>query len=413
MIKKVLTRLFLGIVIITLAAGCVGCKKEEKPQPQEKKEVKEEKEEKIGELAEYKIPNFDFTIKLLQVTYNVRQNSVVAPISSQMALGVAMNGAKSSTQQCLIKTFGMETIVFNEYMKTYIDSLKDDKGNGVEYANSLWFNNISGGIEINSNFESRVKQYLNTELELLAFNKYTKETLNTWIGDKTDKFLDSLYTRTNVTDIMYMMNAAHCNLNWEKSYSANDIVPGKFININRTVSNVEMMKSVESLYIEDNDVTGFIKNFAGNRYQFVAILPDSTTNVFLYLRGLSADKLDRLLSSAKQENVNVTMPKFTGLKIQNMRVPYAKMGLSELFADMANYTGILKSEANLALGLVLQKSKVEIGKTGAQGAGISTISSTTTIKEASRDVILNRPFIYLIYDSYQCMPIFAGVQQNM
>ena len=96
-----------------------------------------------------------------------------------------------------------------------------------------------------------------------------------------------------------------------------------------------------------------------------------------------------------------------------MRVPYAKMGLSELFAEMANYTGIMKTEANLALGLVLQKSKVEIGKTGAQGAGISTISSTTTIKEASRDVILNRPFIYLIYDSYQCMPIFAGVQQIM
>ena len=414
MIKKVLTRMIMSILIMGLAISSVGCKKEDKPQekkPEVNKE-KEKEEEKVGELAKYKSANLNFAIKLLQGTYNVRQNNVVAPMSSQMALGVALNGSKGSTQQCLIRTLGMETIVFNEYIRTYLDSLEKSNGQAVEYGNSLWFNNISGGIEINSNFETRVKKYLNTELELMTFNRYTKETLNSWIGDKTNKFLDSLYNRTDVTDIMYMMNAAYFNMNWEKGYGASDITPGKFININKTVSNVEMMKSVESLYIEDNDVTGFIKNYADKRYQFIAILPDSATNVFLYLNGLTADKLEKLLSTAQQDNVSVVMPKFTGMKIQNMRVPYAKMGLKELFVEMANYTGIMKSEANIALGLVLQKAKVEVGKTGSQGAGISTISSTK-IKEANRSVILNRPFIYIIYDSYQCMPIFAGVQQIM
>ena len=196
-----------------------------------------------------------------------------------------------------------------------------------------------------------------------------------------------------------------------------DVVVGDYVlnenNEFKKVVNVEMMKSVESLYIEDNDVTGFIKNYGDKRHQFIAILPDKSTNVFLYLKGLTAEKIEKLLDTVQQEDINVMMPKFTGVKVQNMKNVYSRMGLSGLFIDMADYTGIMKSGANIALGLVVQKAKVEIGKTGGKGAGISTISSVSKIKAAERSVILNRPFIYMIYDSYQCMPIFAGVQQIM
>jgi serpin B len=306
----------------------------------------------------------------------------------------------------------LETIKYNEYIKTYLDTLDEDDNNNLMYANSAWFNSITGNLEVNSNFENRIKEYLGTDIQMLIFNQFTKENLNEWINKQTNGFIDSLFVSTNSMDVMYMINAAAFNMDWQEAYGASNIKDGAFLNINKTVSTVEMMTSEEKYYIEDNNATGFVKEYSNPRYKFIALLPDKTTNVYAYLKGMSANSMNKILASIKEEKVTVTMPKFVAEQTTNLRNAYPKMGMTNLFTDYADYKGFMKNGKNIYLSKLFHKSKVEVGKTSTQGSGVSTINSAEGSADG-RAVIINRPFFYMIYDSYQCLPVFMGVQQLM
>ncbi len=408
MCRNILRKIMLGILVLAIALSGIGCKKKEDA-PKVEEKVEEKKEKKVGELSNRKLDNLDFSINLLRNTYTFRQNSIVAPMSAQMALGVLLNGAGGMTQGCIIKTMGLETIKYNEYIKTYLDTLDEDDKDSLIYANSAWFNSITGNLEVNSNFENRIKEYLYTDVQMLIFNQYTKENLNDWINKRTNGFIDTLFLNTNSMDVMYMVNAAAFNMDWEKTYGASDIKQGAFVNINKTIASVEMMTSKEKYYIEDNNATGFVKEYSNPRYKFIALLPDKTTNVYSYIKGMSANSLNKVLSSIKEENVTVTMPKFTVEQTLNLRNAYVKMGMSNLFAEHAEFTGFMKNGNNIYLSKLFHKAKIEVGKTATQGSGVSTVNSVSD----AREVIMNRPFVYMIYDSYHCLPIFMGVQQLM
>ena len=411
MCRKLLQKMMLIMLVLSITVGNMGCKKkEEAPKVEEK--VEEKTKIEVGELANRKLDNFDFSINLLRNTYTFRQNSIVAPMSAQMALGVLLNGSGGMTQGCIIKTMGLETIKYNEYIKTYIDTLDEDDKDNLMYANSAWFNSITGNLEINSNFENRIKEYLNTDIQMLIFNQFTKENLNEWINKRTNGFIESLFLNTNATDVMYMINAAAFNMDWETPYGASDIKQGTFVNINKTVASVEMMTSKEKYYIEDNNAIGFIKEYSNPRYKFIALLPDQTTNVYAYIKGMSSNNLNKMLNGVKEEKVLVTMPKFTAEQTLNLKNAYTNMGMSTLFADYADYTGFMKNGKNIYISKLFHKSKLEVGKTSTQGSGVSTVNSVES-KDGTREVIMNRPFVYMIYDSYHCLPIFMGVQQLM
>jgi len=410
--KKLLHRLTACTLLIAIAISGVGCKKQEKETPKVEKKVEKEEEKKVGELSNRKLDNFEFSLNLLKNTYTFRQNSVIAPMSVQMALAVALNGSSGVTQQCIIENMGMETIKYNEYIDTYYKTLGEEESKNLVYANSIWFNNITGNMGVNSNFQNRVKNQLHTDIELLVFNSYTKDALNSWINDKTNGFIDSLFAITSSADVMYAVNAAAFNMDWEESYSSSNIAPAKFLNMNRTLSNVEMMTSVEKLYIEDNNATGFIKNYNNPRYQFIGLLPDKTTNVYAYMKTLSADSLNKIISKARKEEVQVSMPKFTGVQTLNLRNALSKMGMDQLFSEFAQYTGFMKNGHNIVATKYYHKAKIEIGKTATQAGGVATINEVK-VNEAERQVVLNRPFIYMVYDSFQGIPIFIGVQQYM
>ena len=311
MFKNNLRKILLGIVVVMIAVGSVGCKKKEEQAPKVEKKEEKKEEKKIGELVNRKLDNLEFSINLLKNTYTFRQNSIVAPMSAQMALGVVLNGSSGTTQEAIIKTMGLETIKYNEYIKTYLDTLDNEDKDSLIYANSVWFNNVTGTLEVNSNFENRMKESLDADVQKLIFNQYTKENLNDWISKNTNGFIDSLFLHTSTTDVMYMVNAAAFNMDWLTTYGASDIKNATFININKTLASVEMMTSEEKFYIEDNNATGFVKEYKNPRYKFVALLPDATTNVYAYLKGMSANSLNKILSNISEEKVNVTIPKFT------------------------------------------------------------------------------------------------------
>ena len=174
---------------------------------------------------------------------------------------------------------------------------------------------------------------------------------------------------------------------------------------------VEMMYSIKNKYIEDGEAKGFIKNYAGGKYAFVAMLPPEDLHLSAYVAGLSSDKLRSMIINAKDEPVNVMMPKFTTEYEVEMSDILVMMGMEDAFhKDKADLKDLGTADRNLYIGRVIHKTKIDVDEKGTK-AGAATV--VEVIKEAAliepeNTVHLDRPFLYLIVDTESYLPLFIG-----
>jgi serpin B len=162
------------------------------------------------------------------------------------------------------------------------------------------------------------------------------------------------------------------------------------------------------LYIEDNEVTGFIKNYYIPRYKFVAIMPDETTNIDLYVKNWDERKLIKLLEGAINENVKVTFPKFEGGSRIDVKKLLARMGLKQMFSYDANFSGILEDDKTTSIGDIVHASYVVVGKKSSEAKVITEVDNKKRDDSYSKEIVINKPFIYMIYDSEESIPVFIG-----
>lgn len=221
-----------------------------------------------------------------------------------------------------------------------------------------------------------------------------------------DKILDNIPDEA----IMYLINAVSFDAEWENIYKENDISDGKFTNSEDKLMNVTMMHSTESIYLESDGCKGFIKQYKGGKYSFAALLPDNDISSFI--SSLSGEKLGRILSSTESCNVETKLPKFGYEYSSNLNDALSSLGMPTAFDEInADFSGIGKSTVgNISIGKVIHKTKIEVNEKGTKAGAaalVEMVDSACVVNE--KQVILNRPFMYMILDNETMLPLFAGI----
>ncbi len=400
----------LMLVVLFCMFGCNVKKDVEKKA--EKKAEKKDKIEKI--VAEHREENMKLSVELLKGSNVAYDNTVISPLAVQMAMGFAINGAKGVTQSAIIDKVGMETSVLNNYLKTYIEEAPKDVRGNINFVNAIWLNSINTGLDLNSSYKDRVIEYLNAEIKQEPFSAGCEKVINGWVAETTDGMVNKVVNKVDLTNWFYTINIATFDMDWETTYNVNDIEKKTFNNAKKTTSDVEMMSSIESLYIEDNGATGFIKNYYIPRYKFIAILPDEKTNLEEYVNNLDYRKLIKLLESSENVNVKASIPSFVTYKTVDISKTLVNIGLSSIFKSDADFSGMLKEGMATKLWKMYHTSKITVGKKCSEGVITSNVSNNKK-KDVSYDkeVVLDRPFLYMIFDSEESIPIFIGTMNNL
>ena len=410
MTLKKKNQIFFATLIVFIVTFClIGCsvKKNVDENKETKKEAKPEKKvEKI--IAKHKEENMKLTMELFKNSYNSKGNVVISPVAVQMGLAFIMNGAVGLTQTEIINKVGMEAPVFNNYLKTYIEESPKDVRGSVNFVNAIWLNSLNEGMDLKNGYEDRAIEYLNAQIKSEPFSSGYETVINNWIKEETDGMVNTIMKKTDPLTWLYTVNVATFAMDWANSYNVEDITKGQFKNFNNQVTNVEMMSSVESLYIEDNQVTGFIKDYYNPRYKFVAIMPDETIQLDAYVKNWDARKAKKLLEGASNENVKVTFPKFDSAATVNMRTVLMRIGLKNLYSMDANLSGLLEDGKTIELENMIHTSAVSIGKKSSEAKIFTEVDSKKADKSYTKEITINRPFLYLIYDTEEGIPLFIG-----
>ena len=353
----------------------------------------------------------DFAVRLFQKSLEDEKNTLISPISVLMALGMTANGAKENTLAQMEETFGLRQAEVNEYLWYYRGNLSN---NYVKYdiSNSIWFRD-DATFRVEEEFLRKNYQYYNADTYKAPFDATTLKDINHWVENKTDGLIKEVLKEIPPEAMMYLINALVFEAEWAQTYDETEVRDKIFTTEAGREQAVELMYSTENRYLENENVTGFIKYYINPQYAFVALLPKEGKTVQQCVDEMTGESLQELLLHPTRVAVDAALPAFKTEYDLLMNDVLKEMGMTDAFdGGKADFTGLGTSDqGNIFINRVIHKTYIEVSPEGTK-AGAATVvemmPESAPFFEDMKTVHLDRPFIYMLIDCENNQPFFIG-----
>ncbi len=356
-----------------------------------------------------------FSLDNLKYYSKTEENLIFSPVASYLDLTMLIMGTNNNTYEKL------RDIICPDAEKNDIDRFSINlvaaakQNQNLSITNSIWINDA----KLQNNYiNQKYINFLNSNYEvksnLYIFNEDTRNSINQWIYQKSNNKIIDILPELNPDSLMVILSAIFFDAEWNDQYENIQINEnGKFANYNGTLSHATLLSSIEQMYFASENATGFLKYYQGKKYAFFAILPDKNISLSEYIDKLMNDDLYSIYKNLEQKNVEVNIPCFKSDYLINVKNYLSNKGIKDLFEGNADISTIFTININneLLIDSLYQKSYMELNKTGTN-CPINTCSPISSVENKSDynipQVYLIRPFIYIIMDVENEIPLFLG-----
>ena len=344
-----------------------------------------------------------------------QKNIIVSPMSLNMALGMASNGATEQVKNEIANFTHIPTDIFTTiYAPAFMKEVENNSM--LKTNNGMWYEE---DYTLNPDFQSAMEQYYQAALKAAPMNEHTKDEINQLVSDNTDqmipKFIDEMAKGTSAI----LVNTILFQGKWTKPFKAENTEKKDFTEFNGTKIKVDMMRDVVDYYYENDAAIGFEKEYGTDKkYSFIAVLPKKEGE--FKLSDLNLDSF--LKSKTGSYEVDIQLPKFTyeWNDEGHLNDSLIKNGVSSIFDETQNplgnvFTG-LPEEIKIYASDINQSCKIMVDEDGTKAAAATAIfimkSSAAPVKVKVKKVYLNRPFAYIIMDNELQQALFVGKVVN-
>lgn len=373
--------------------------------------------------AAFSAAQADFAVELFKNSLERGENSLVSPVSVMLALAMTANGADNETLAQMERTLGMPIDELNAYLYSYMKLLA--QSSSVKLADSIWFKSFEGEFDPaancepffkpNRDFLERNAAIYDADVFSAPFDESTLEALNDWVKKNTDGMIDRMLDSIDPRTVMFLVNTLLFDAEWLETYADYQVAEGDvFTAQNGEQQSVTMLNSSENVWIGDGGCSGFIKYYKDGPYAFAALLPDEGTDVNDFIDGLTGERLVSILENRWTGEVHVRMPKFGFDYSVSLVDALEAMGMTDAFdPENANFSrlGTVPPGYNLRIGDVKHKTRIDVTETGTR-AGAATVveiyPESAMPPDEVREVVLDRPFVFMIMDMETNVPLFIG-----
>ena len=360
----------------------------------------------------------DFGVRLFQTSMEEGENTLISPLSVLYALAMTANGADGETLAQMEQVLGMDVDNLTSYMLAYLDLLPEAKDYKMSLANSIWFKDDPDFI-VEQKFLETNADYYGACAYKVAFDEGTRNDINNWVKEHTDGMIPEIIDKIPDEAIMYLINALAFDAKWDDEYEEHQIREGRFTMEDGTRQDVDMMHSEEYTYLEDDVATGFIKYYKDRRYAFVAMLPNDGVTVSQYVDSLTGDHLRDLLNHTQDVKVFASIPKFETEYAIEMSKVLQEMGMTDAFdwqvADFSKLGTYSADGMNICISRVLHKTFISVSEQGTKAGATTSVEMAygASAIQDFKEVVLDRPFVYMLIDCETNLPFFIGTMMNV
>ena len=360
----------------------------------------------------------EFAVKLLQESMGQRENILISPASMISALGMTANGARGETLEEMEAVMGSPVQELNGFLGNWREKIRQEEIQSVHLANSIWFRD-DGQMELCPEFLRTNADYYDAALYGAPFDDSTVRDINRWVRQETDGMIGEILDEIPPDAVMYLANALAFEQEWQKNYTDTQVKDGTFTGENGEAQAVEMMYSTEYEYLEDQNACGLVKYYSGGEYAFAALLPDEGKALKEYVGNLTGARLAELLENSREVTVHAAIPQFETECGLDMKDTLSKLGMRKAFAPDADFSGMGTYDGwGLYIGRILHKTYIQVDRDGTRAGAASVVeslsgSSAGDDPEEPKTVYLDRPFLYMIFDCGNRMPLFLGMMESV
>ena len=365
------------------------------------KEIKNEKENKINgsehakELQKINGSKastvLDREFSLMDAADNA-DNFCLSPLSLDFALDIVANGANDETREEYAKYYGEDVDLYTAFVLDYMEN------SDALINNNLFVNN---NYTLVPEYQDRVNTYLSFSPEAINFNSEGQDYINNWISNNTNHLLNNSAPTLNNSMQAVVVNTIYFNRPWKEAFT--NTFTSEFNKDAKTVVDATFMNGTAEYYInvDDGDMIGFAKDY-DERYQFIALLPNS------YDISYSSIDFENVLENMYEVETDITMPKFSFTTHSELNPVLDRLGYSKLLTGLDN---IIEGNS-LYIDTIYQDCVITVDENGTEAAAATIGTLKTVSMRENPSVVLDRPFVFVIYDTAYNVPLFIGSVSN-
>ena len=361
-----------------------------------------------------KLSKMELDSYILDTSYaKTGANTMFSPLSLDMALGMVAEGAGSEYHNLFPRLLGKDNYAdfAGQYMER-VDELNVESNfeynkykTVFEIANSIWINNQSSPL---SSYIQKVNSF-NPELQNVNFADTEKivADINTWCKIKTHDMIEQVVTENSFTpnSKTVLVNAIYFESPWLEPWNiSNDKT---FYCFDET-KEVKMIETVTPYYYENDKATAFGAVYK-NGLLFIGILPKDNGEFTV-----SELNIKELLDSQTMDyDVTAKMPAFKfDNEVEGLVEALKDTGYGILFdSSVCMFSQMLENEP-LFISDIIQIDAIEVDENGTKAAAATAVimdkNSAIMEEPKTKDVVLDRPFVFLIYDPVMEQIVFLG-----
>lgn len=350
-------------------------------------------------------------------------NTIVSPLSLNLALGLVAEGASGQTAEELYAYLGGSN--YREEASEYLQyaqklTVKTDTGLPespytfrYQLANSVWVNENR---KLQDSFREAVQTYYQAQAQAVDFKTDTDKTakkINAWCEEKTNGLIPEIVTPNMLSEDLatILINSLYFESPWQDSWNCRE---HDFTNFAGDSDTREMLFAGTGTYYENDRATAFAQNYY-NGFRFIGILPKEEGEFTIS----DLDLQSLLASETKEYDVRACMPKLnfeTSTMSKSINRILQAQGVNLAFdRNHSELDGMIEMEPGEVTYIddILQKCKIELDENGTRAAAVTAIftkceSAAVEKPKEVKEVYLDRPFAFLIYDSLYDKILFVG-----
>jgi serpin B len=379
-----------------------------------------------SDLAKLAAANNTFAFKLLKqlATEQPAASIFVSPYSAATALQMAANGAAGQTKmemQQVLETTGISADALNAASKTAADLLNPKDTNVIlTTANALWYRQSA---QIKPSFVEANQKFFASTVKALDFGNVpaAEAEINRWASDQTrgringiaNGMVDPIYTD------LVLANAIYFKGKWQDPFDAKLTKERPFHPASGAAKNLPMMEmSKKFTYRRGSGYQAVRLPYMGSDLTMYVFLPDPGSSPAKLLQIMNGDKWRRVTIPGFSEHDGlVVLPKFKLENTFELNRPLATLGMKTAFDQkQADFSGMFGDPHYISA--VVQKAFVEVSEEGTEAAAVTAIAMPGAVGFEPKppppfEMIVDRPFLFIIVDGRSEMILFMGLVNDL
>ncbi|PNF40585.1 Serpin I2 [Cryptotermes secundus] len=344
-------------------------------------------------------------------------NVVISPVSVSTLLALVQQGSGGNTATQLEEVLHLDPEQSRDGYSHLTRNLKVLAGNeSLEFANGAFLNE---GYQVKSGFRKVLEEDFLSSVETVQFSNSAAAAgeINSWVSNHTHGKIPNLVSPDSLDSLtrLVLVNAIYFKNFWKTSFLKNETRDDDFFirpNTSKKVPTMHLKKKLLTGSLESLNSRWLQLPFQGNRFYLLIILPNEKDGVENLVNSITGPEISDLIENLEDRGyspeVQLSLPKFKLQTTLELGPALKKIGLTDIFTDRANLTGI--SEEPVAVSQVIQKAEIEVDEDGATAAAATAIIIKTLSAILPPPPLVFRvdhPFIAFIVDDLNKLPLFA------